>query len=230
MSYEHKCEQVLDPSYVPDPTDGDAVHLFKSQQRFMYSVFTKVLTEGKAVDILRNYSNPRSTTFGDAQLIYSDLCDHFDGGAQARVSAASLETELTNLRLNKNWGKSVKAFMNKVSHLIRDHKEATDGAHDDRYYIEKLKNTFLEHRDMSSHLRTLETQEAMLTRRMGATGLPQMTYEQWLFEISEYATTLDDRCSKNQSNRRNADSTNRQNANNSNSNNNGGGVCQPWTW
>ena len=42
-AYEHKCEQVLDPSYSPDPNDSDEVELFKSQQRFMYSVFSKTL-------------------------------------------------------------------------------------------------------------------------------------------------------------------------------------------
>ena len=37
-AYEHKCEQVLDPSYTPNPSDPDEVALFESQQRFMYSV------------------------------------------------------------------------------------------------------------------------------------------------------------------------------------------------
>ena len=57
-AYEHKCEQVLDPSYAPNPSDPDEVALFESQQRFMYSVFAKTLVEGKAADILREYSDP----------------------------------------------------------------------------------------------------------------------------------------------------------------------------
>ena len=58
-AYEHKCEQVLDPGYAPNPSDPDEVALFESQQRFMYSVFAKTLLEGKAADILREYSDPR---------------------------------------------------------------------------------------------------------------------------------------------------------------------------
>eukprot|EP00977_Amphora_coffeiformis_P014829 scaffold4230_cov91-Amphora_coffeaeformis.AAC.1 len=52
----------------------------------MYSVFTKTITEPSAVDILRNYSNPNSPDFGDAQQIYADLCDHFEGGAIGQVT------------------------------------------------------------------------------------------------------------------------------------------------
>ena len=116
-AYEHKCEDVLDPTYVPDPSDPDAVALFANQQRFMYSVFSKVLQEPKAADILRTYSNPRDRTkFGDAQKIYADLVYHFEGGARARVSAASLEEKLTTMRLNKQWTKTVYSFVTSVAH------------------------------------------------------------------------------------------------------------------
>ena len=122
----------------------------------MFSVFSKTLVEAKAADILRNYSDvTRPSTFGDAQAIYSDLVDHFDGGAQARVSAQALESKLTTVRLNRSWTKTVRAFVNMVTTLIRDHKEATEGKHDDEYYIEKLNATFSEHKDMSSHIQNI---------------------------------------------------------------------------
>ena len=57
-AYEHKCEQVLDPSYAPNPNDPDEIALFGLQQQFMYLVFVKTLVEGKATDILREYSDP----------------------------------------------------------------------------------------------------------------------------------------------------------------------------
>ena len=94
-AYEHKCEQVLDPSYMPDPNDPDEVALFESQQQFMYSVFAKTLVEGKAADILCECSDPRDKMkFGDTQKIYADLCDFYEGGAMTRVSAAALESRL----------------------------------------------------------------------------------------------------------------------------------------
>ena len=94
-AYEHKCEQVLDPSYVPNPNDSDKIALFGSQQRFMHSVFAKMLVEGKAANILCEYSDPRDKTkFGDAQRIYANLCNFYKGSAMTRISAATLESQL----------------------------------------------------------------------------------------------------------------------------------------
>ena len=212
-AYEHKCENILDPKFTPDPHDEDAVQLFASQQRFMYSVFSKVLIEAKSAQILREYSTLGKPNFGDAQSLYSDLCDHFEGGAQARVSAASLETQLTMLRLNRQWTKTVTAFVNKVSHVIRDHKEATHDIHDDAYYIEKINTTFSEHKDMAAHIQTLETQDAMITRRWG-TAIEPRTYESQLYEIQEYATLLDDRYKTHQSQKRAANAASQNNTSN----------------
>ena len=124
-AYEHKCERVLNRNFTPDPSDPDDIELFSNQQRFMYSVFCKTLHEGKSADILRKYSDPEVPIFGDAQCIYAELRDHFEGGAMARVSAEILETKLTTMRLNRDWSKTVSAFMMAVSHVIKDHKEVT---------------------------------------------------------------------------------------------------------
>ena len=188
---EHKVIKVLDPSCTPDPNDKDAVSLFKRQQEFMYSVFTKVLQEGKAVDILRNYSDPQKANFGDAQAIYSDLRDHFEAGAIARVSAAALDTQLTNLRLNKHWTKTVHAFMNKLAHLVKDHKEATHDVHDDAYYIEKVNTTLSEHKEMAAFIQQQKNNEAQIQRRMVGNVLLPLTFDSHMFELTEYATVLD---------------------------------------
>ena len=58
-AYKQKCEKVLDPSYALNPNDPDEIALFGLLQQFMYSVFAKTLVEGKAVDILCEYSDPR---------------------------------------------------------------------------------------------------------------------------------------------------------------------------
>ena len=160
---EYKCEQVLDPSYTPNPDNPNKIALFGLQQQFMYSVFAKTLVEGKAADILREYLDPQDRTkFGDAQKIYANLCNFYKGGAMTRVSAATLESRLANMWLNKMWTKTVSTFATTVSHLIRDHKEATQGIHTDDCYIEKLNATFFEHKDMAAHIQTMEMQDAML--------------------------------------------------------------------
>ena len=139
----------------------------------MYSVFAKTLVEGKAANILRECSDPRDKTkFGDAQKICADLCDIYKGGAMTRVSAATLESRLMNMRLNKTWTKTVSMFVTAVSHLIWDHKEATQGIHTDGCYIKKLNATFFEHKDMAAHIQTMETQDAMLSRQLGTAIAP----------------------------------------------------------
>ena len=84
----------------------------------------------------------------------------------------------------------VSAFMTAVSHMIKDHKEATGNRQGDIYYIEKLNATLLEHKGMSQHIQTLATQDAVLSRHMRGTLLPN-TYDAHLHELSEYATTVD---------------------------------------
>ena len=208
QAYDHKCENILDATFVPDPNDADAVALFDSQQRFMFSVFSKALTEPKAQDILRKYTNPKSADFGDAQSIYADLVDYYEGGAQGRVSVTQLEVKLTVLRLNKTWTKSISAFVTHVSGLIQTHKDLTDNKHDDNYYMEKLNATFEEHQGMRAHIKSLEAQEGVLLRRLGKAVKPK-TYADQLHELGKYAITLDDLYSKRQNSHRNANQSER---------------------
>ena len=57
-SQEHKCEQVLDLSHAPNPSNPDEIVSFELQQQFMYSVFAKMLIEGKDTNILHECSDP----------------------------------------------------------------------------------------------------------------------------------------------------------------------------
>ena len=110
--------KILDPNL--NPSNPDEIALFELQQQFIYSVFPKTLVEGKAANILCEYSDPQDKAkFGDAQKIYADLCNFCKGGAMTHVSAAMLESCLTNVRLNKMWTKTVSTFVTTVLHVIR---------------------------------------------------------------------------------------------------------------
>ena len=86
--------------------------------------------------------------------------------------------------------------MTHISQLIHDHHELTNGSNGDEYYIEKLHATFEEHKDMLSHLQTLDSQEKMIQQQLGV-KLMTRTYGSVLFEVKEYATILDNRYGKN---------------------------------
>ena len=156
--HEHKCEQVLDPSYAPNPDDPNEIALIELQQQFVCSVFAETLVEGKTVNVLCEFLDPRDKMkFGDAQKICTDLCNFCEGCYMTCVSAAMLESCLKNVCLNKMWTKTVSTFAMTVLHLIWDHKEATQGIHTDDCHIEKLKATFFNHKDMPAHIQIMET-------------------------------------------------------------------------
>ena len=80
-----------------------------------------------------------------------------------RVRAATLESWLTNMRINKLWMKTKSTIVTAVLHLIRDHKEALQGIYADDYCIEKLNVTFFEHNDVAAHTQTAEMQDTLLS-------------------------------------------------------------------
>ena len=128
-----------------------------------------------------------------------------------------------NMRLNKTWTKTVSTFVTMVSHLICDHKEATQGIHTDDYYVKKLNATFFKHKDMAAHIQTMETQDAMLLQHFGTTVAPR-TYDDHLHKPSNYTTLLDNQYAKSQAQQQNTNSTNvSSRSNNSNGQQSGRG-------
>ena len=106
-------------------------------------------------------------------------------------------------------------FVTAVLHLIWDHKEATQGIHTDGYYIEKLNATFFEHKDMTAHIQTMETQDAMLSGQLGTTIAP-CACKDCLHKVLDYTALLDNQYSKTQSQQHNVNDTNVSNGNGNN--------------
>ena len=104
------------------------------------------------------------------------------------------------------------AFVTALSHLIWDHKEATQGIHEDDCYIEKLNAPFFEYKDMAAHIQMVETQDAMLLRCLGMKIAP-CTCKDHLRKLLDYAPLLDNCYSKSQAQQRNANNTNVSNGN-----------------
>ena len=166
------------------------------------------MVEDKAANILREYSDPQDKIkFGDAQKIHADLCNFCEGGAMTCVSAATLESCLTKYPSEQDVDQDGVYICNNGVASDLGSQEATQGIHMDDYYIKKLNATFFKRKDMAAHIQMMETQDAMLSRRLGTTIAPR-TYKDHLHELLDYATLLDNRNSKMQSQRRNANNTN----------------------
>jgi hypothetical protein len=73
-AHMHGVGDVLDITNAPPLGPGPDKDLFDKQERFMFSIFTSVLLERTASEILRRYSDINQlTTYGKVHSIYQDL-------------------------------------------------------------------------------------------------------------------------------------------------------------
>ena len=109
---QHGITNVFDDTYAPVPTDARQVDLWDEIQKFAFSVFTATLIESSSADIVRRYSNLRTTSFGNAQNLYKDLKEHFTEGVHGKARIESLEKDIDELCLDNKWNKTVVSFVN----------------------------------------------------------------------------------------------------------------------
>ena len=187
---DHGIENVLDPAYRPGT--AEEIDLFDSVKKFAFSVFSHVLQEPTSVRILRKYSTPGSTDFGDSQKLYDDLVKAMTTGASGKSTLKKVEGDLVKARLNKTWTKTRAAFMTYVMNLVKDHQElAPAGTYNDQWYVDKVNDTLEEDHLMRTYVSTLETQAAAIARVTG-TPVAAVSYDNHTVNLVEHATTLDD--------------------------------------
>ncbi len=210
---DHGILNVFNSTYTPGT--AEEIALFEKQEKFAFSVFTSTLQEATATEILRRYANPTDTArFGKAQALYANLCTAMTSGNAGENTLKSIENDLEELRLDKNWTKTVASFVTRVGHLIKDHRELSDPTvHTDPWYIKKLDETFSKHPEMSSYITTLKTQSAVIARHTGTAPAAALTYLDHYNDLMEHATAIDGRNAKNRVVKRN------QNVNNANNQN-----------
>ena len=195
LARQHGVSNVLDPSYVPDATNADAMALFDEQQNFLFAVFTATLKESSAMEILRQHSDPTDTWFGNAQGIYDALLTSMQSGVQAKLSAEQIERELTNMRLDSSWTKTNESFVNRIATLCSDHQNVVDATvYDDSWYIRKLESALEHNSEFRQFFTSFKVQEAQLQRVMASVPgavLPARMYVDVLATCLDQAKTMD---------------------------------------
>ena len=111
-------QQVLDPTYVPNPTDASAVALFDLQQAYMYSVAETTLLTDTGKKLVRNYESTYN-----AQSVYKDLIAHYEKSTKANLNASNLLTHVTSNRIDDGtWGGTAESYiLNWVDKLRKYH-------------------------------------------------------------------------------------------------------------
>ena len=120
-------------------------------QKYLYSVFTRVLQESSCAGLLRSYSGKSAgTKAGDAQLLRTALLDLMVEGLGAWTDWKALESEVQALRLNQHWNGTIVVFLLYFKHKIQDLRELCpdDQAaiwYQDNWCVEALDTAHLEH-------------------------------------------------------------------------------------
>ncbi|KAG7358364.1 hypothetical protein IV203_014952 [Nitzschia inconspicua] len=96
--------EVLDPAYVPPPTE---VGLFQQKKLYMYSVLFNCLESDQGKTVVRSHA-----ATSDAQKVYADMQEYCLRSAKAELNAADHLAYITNAKLgNGQWRGTAESFI-----------------------------------------------------------------------------------------------------------------------
>ena len=148
-------EDVLNPTFVPDPHDLDAVGVFAAKNQYLFSVFVTKLTTDEGKALVRKHA----AKF-DAQAIYKGLCDFHATSMHAQLESNTKLSWLTSVKIGRDRfpGKTAVSFVAYYVEQLRlyDELKLTTGAPstDDDFKISSLD-------------RAVETIPKLVARRYG---------------------------------------------------------------
>jgi hypothetical protein len=144
-AHMHGVGDILDVTLSP-PTAPAELDLWDMKEGFLFSVFTTVLVEPTAAEIIRRYSEYGTSEFGKSHLIYRDLKNAMENGVSGKLRLETLEVDISKTFLDKHWTKGVTAYMTRIGHLLSDHYQLRDATvYADSWYIAKLNASFKYH-------------------------------------------------------------------------------------
>ncbi|MGL5934844.1 MAG: hypothetical protein ACRCZI_04400, partial [Cetobacterium sp.] len=94
-AHTHGVQDVLGPTFQPDPNDPEDQALFQSKSDFMFTVFEKTLLTDKSAALVRQYELTRN-----AQRIWSDLIIYQRTSTAGALHKEKLLTHLTTHKLS----------------------------------------------------------------------------------------------------------------------------------
>jgi hypothetical protein len=187
-SAAHGISDVFNPKYAPTSASDEAK--FKMAQMFAFSVLTAQIQEPSAQAIVRKYSIPGTTEYGNAQRLYEDLVSKFEGGVAASLMAQQIETAIMGMKLTNNYNKDISSFLTAWNHKVLDLDKYRSEPTSDMWKCERLNSSLLFHSRMNAHVQSLRTQSETLAMQL------DKPYKAWAFDqyyqsIYNYALTLD---------------------------------------
>ena len=193
MASQHDLDDILDPNFIPTAGDQAQLDLFNKKQKFAFAVFTHTLKESSAAEIVHCYSILDTASYGNAQGLYTDLIAHMqEGGITATLSSEQIEEEINGMQLDKNWSKTIEAFINWMSHLFSDHQNVVDAdMYPDSWYIKKLQNSLNFREEFHNHFMNRKATHNQLAQITG-THVADEIYTDFLTQCLDQAKVIDD--------------------------------------
>jgi hypothetical protein len=112
-------QQVLDPNYKPQTVEER--DLFNEKQKFMYSVFERILQTDEGKVVVRAHDNDC-----DAQEIFKEFLQIMTQSTEAMIDASELLSYLTNAKISDGtWKGTTKAFVLHWLDKLRMYQDVT---------------------------------------------------------------------------------------------------------
>lgn len=114
----HGTSEVLDSTFVPNPTDPNAVELFKSKNKFIYSVSKQKLKTDMGMSIIQNHETLCST-----QQVWQELVHHQMTSTTGSMVWESIMAHLTAVKLDTSvWHGTYIGFIVNFQNKLREYK------------------------------------------------------------------------------------------------------------
>ena len=138
--------------------------------------------ESSVLPIIRKYSDPNATNYGNAQLLNDDLVSHFTKGLSGCQCLEFIEHEIDDLHLDSKWGKSCESFLNFIDNKLKDHQGiAPDPTqYPDSWYITRLNRTLEPHTTLYQYIINHQMQADSIASHLGTTSATTISYESYV--------------------------------------------------
>jgi len=206
----HGVLDVLDPKYKPVTTED--INLFQAMNTFMYSVFQKKLHTSKAKRPLLKYLETM-----DAQKVYEELLESYEDNLTGELQATELRTQLTNMKLDKNWKSTYETFIHQWSNKVYELEVLEEKPLDDTLKRSWITASLSNHGVMEGVVRSVTLQENMHAA-LNKTGKTRLPFDDFL-DLLLVETKLQDKAVKQARKANKQVQTRNGNSNNSNSTN-----------
>ena len=187
-AHAHGIANVFVPTYTPT-TDSEK-RIFKHAQEFAFSVLTGTVLEPDSQTILRKYSTRGTDLYGNAQLLYADLVQKFEGGTSAFLLAKQTEKAIHGMVLAPNNNGTITNFLTSLKHKLLDFDNYRSEPATDAWKCERLDSALLLHPRMNEHVTALQTQAEIFRDQLGDKYMA-MTFDAYYAALYNYAMKLD---------------------------------------